>query len=107
MRFDFIVIIDILLFCSGFLFVFGHGISFFGRYPPVNVYSTADCDFNALTGGDEHTFVYSSMLNWKSKTLKISKLRFSPGESQLLIQELFYIAWISCILFNGLTMNNP
>ena len=71
MRFDFIVIVPILLSRCGFLFVFGYGVSFFGRYPPVNGHSTAYCDINALTGRDENTIFYSTMLNWKSKTLKI------------------------------------
>ena len=49
-----------------FLFVFGHGISFFGgfRHPPVNSCSTASCYFGALAG-DEHTSFYFAILNQK------------------------------------------
>ena len=38
-----------------FFFVFGHGVSFFGRFQhlPVCGCSTASCDFGAFAGGDE------------------------------------------------------
>ena len=49
-----------------FLFVFGHGVSFFGgfRHPSVNSCSTASCYFGALAG-DEHTSFYFAILNQK------------------------------------------
>ena len=39
---------------------------FFGKvlHPPVNGYSTASCDFEALAGGDEYMSI-CSILNWK------------------------------------------
>ena len=54
MRFNFIVIVPLLPSRCGFS-VFGHGVSFLGRFqcPPVNGHSTASCDFDALAGGDE------------------------------------------------------
>ena len=54
MRFNFIVIVPLLLSRCGFS-VFGHGVSFLGRFqcPPVNNHSTASCDFEVLAGGDE------------------------------------------------------
>ena len=35
-------------------FAFGHGVSFFGGFqcPPVDGWSTASCDFGALTGDE-------------------------------------------------------
>ena len=44
--------------CS-FFFVFGHGVSFFGRFqsPPVCGCSTASCDFGAFAGGDEQNLI--------------------------------------------------
>ena len=44
--------------CS-FCFVFGHGVSFFGRFqsPPVCGCSTASCDFGAFAGGDEQNLI--------------------------------------------------
>ena len=51
MRFDFILIVHLLLSFCGF-FVFGHGISFFGgfQHSPVNGCSRAGCDFGVLEG---------------------------------------------------------
>ena len=44
--------------CS-FFFVFGHGVSFFGRFqsPPVCGCSTSSCDFGAFAGGDEQNLI--------------------------------------------------
>ena len=55
-----------ILACCGFFFAFGCGVSFFGRFqcPPVNGCSIASCNFYALEGGDEHTFFYSTILNF-------------------------------------------
>ena len=66
-EFYFIMIVPLLLSCYGFFFVFGNGVSSFGRcqHPPVDGCSTAWCDFGALTAGDEHTSFYSAILNWK------------------------------------------
>ena len=66
MRFDFIVIVALLPSCCGF-FVFGRGISFFGRFqhPPVDGCSTTSCDFGSLAEGDERVSFYSTILNWK------------------------------------------
>ena len=68
MGFYFIVIVPLLSSCYGFFFVFGHRVSLFGGFqcPHVNDCSTDSSNSGALAGGDEHTFFYSSILNWKS-----------------------------------------
>ena len=68
MGFDFSKIAPLLPSCCGFLFVFGHGISFFGEFQhlPANCCSIARCNIGYLTGGDEHTSFYSAILNQKS-----------------------------------------
>ena len=54
-----------------FFFVFGHGVSFFffsfGGFhrTPVDGFSTANCSFGALPGGDEHMSFCSAILNQK------------------------------------------
>ena len=55
MGFDFIMTVPLLPSHGGFLFVSGHGTSFFDRFqrPPLHGCSTAGCDYDALTGGDE------------------------------------------------------
>ena len=65
MGFDFIEIVPLLPSCCSF-FVFGHRGSFLGGFqcPPVDG-STASFSLGALTGGDEHTSVYSTILSWK------------------------------------------
>ena len=74
MGFDFIVIVLRLPSCCDFVFVFGHGVSFFGmfRHPLMDVYSIGSCDFGNLKGGDEHTFFYSIILNQKSHALNFA-----------------------------------
>ena len=69
MRFYFILIVPILLCCSGFSFVFGHGVLFSGGFqcPPVDGCSTASFDFNDFTGGDDHMSFYSTILIWSPK----------------------------------------
>ena len=63
MGFDFIVVAPLLWSCGSFSFVFERGASFFGgfQHPPVNGYSTASCDFRALSG-IECMFFYSTIL---------------------------------------------
>ena len=68
--------------CTGFFFVFGHGVSFLGgfQHPPVDGCSTASgdfdvlavdgCstasgDFDVLARGDECPSFYSAILNQK------------------------------------------
>ena len=48
--FDIIVIVPLLLFCCGFSFVLGCGVSFFGGFQclPVDGCSMASCSFGAL-----------------------------------------------------------
>ena len=55
MGFDFIVIVPLRLPFCGFFFVFGHEVSFLGKFqhPPVDGCSTASCNFGVLAGGDE------------------------------------------------------
>ena len=67
MGFDFIVIVPLLPSGCSLFFVFGHGVSFFGRFqsPPVNSCSTASYDFGALAGRRERMSFYSTILNWK------------------------------------------
>ena len=66
MRFDFIVIVPLLLSCCVF-FVFGCGVSFFFfgmfQHPPLNSCSAVSCIFGALAGGDECMSFYSAILN--------------------------------------------
>ena len=56
MGFDFIVVVPLLTSCFSF-FVFLDGVAFFGRFqcPPVDGCLGNNCDFGALTGGNEHT----------------------------------------------------
>ena len=58
------VILPLLQSCWGFSFALGHSISFFGgiQHSPVNVCSAASCNFGVLTGEDEHTTFYSTIL---------------------------------------------
>ena len=65
MEFDFIVIVPLLLSGCGF-FIFGHGVSFFGRFqhPPIDDHSTVSFDFGALTGRNEYMSFYSAISNW-------------------------------------------
>ena len=67
--FDFIIIVPLLPSHGSFFFVFGCRVFFLGEFQhsPVDGYSTARCDFGALTGGDEYMCFYSSMLNKKPK----------------------------------------
>ena len=54
------------------LLFFRRGESVFGGFQclPVDGYSTASCDCGALTGGEEYTFFYSAILNWKNINFK-------------------------------------
>ena len=67
MGFNFIVIVPLLTSQSGFFFVFGCGISFFGgfQYWLVNGCTATNCNFGALTEGDECPSFYSAILNQK------------------------------------------
>ena len=66
MGFAFILIVSLLPSHCSFLFVFGHGASFFGRFqrPPVDGCLSASCDFGTLTG-DECVSFCSAVLNQK------------------------------------------
>ena len=58
----------LLLFCWGFYFALGHGVSFFGgiQHSLVNGCSAVSCSFGVLTGEDEHTSFYCAVLrHWK------------------------------------------
>ena len=48
----------------GFSFALGPGVSFFGgiQHSPVDGFSPVSCNFGVLTGEDEHTSFYSSIL---------------------------------------------
>ena len=69
MWFDFIVIVFLLLSRCGFFLVFGHGVSSLGgfQHPPVDGCLTANFDFGALPGGDEHMCFYTTILNQSQK----------------------------------------
>ena len=77
MGFDFIVIVPLLPSCWGFLFVFGRGVSFFGRFqhPPVYGCSIARNGFGALTGENKHMSFCSAILNQKPKEILRNKNR--------------------------------
>ena len=76
-----------------FLLVFGSRVSFFNRFqhPPVNVCSTAGCDFGALAGGDEH--MSSTLPSWTGSSLILSKVLifFSPSFPPLSLLPLYFI----------------
>ena len=84
MEFDFIVITPLLPSCCSFCLVFGHEVSFFffGEFqcPAVNGYSTASCNFGALTG-DEHMSFCSAIVNPKLDSCFISKRLSFSSES--------------------------
>ena len=67
MEFDFIMIVPLLPSCCGFFIFFECRVNFSGglQHPPVDSCSTANCNFGAFTGGDEHTSFYSAILNQK------------------------------------------
>ena len=69
MRLDFIMIVTILLSRCGFSFVFGRGVSFFGRFQhlPVDDSSTATCDFGVVAREDECMSFHSAILNQSSR----------------------------------------
>ena len=89
MGFDFIMIVPLLPSCCGF-FIFGLGISFYGgfQHPAVICCSIARCNFGALTGGGEHTYFYSTILNWRIQFLS----------SLLLLSYLFHFGSIESYL---------
>ena len=74
--FDFIVIAPFLPSHCSFSFVFGRGVSLFGRFqhPPVDGCSTGSCNSGALTGGDEHISFYSPI--WGVRWLSNSEYEF-------------------------------
>ena len=51
--------------CWGLSFAVGHGVSFFGciQHSPVDGCSAASCNFGVLTGVDERTSFYSTILH--------------------------------------------
>ena len=50
-------ILPLLISCWDFFFVLGHGVSILGgiQHSPVNGWSAASCNFEVLTGENEHT----------------------------------------------------
>ena len=66
MGFVFIIIVPLLPSSCGFFFVFGCGVSLFGRFQRLSVdsCSTASCDSGALAGDGRKSF-YSAILNLK------------------------------------------
>ena len=76
-----------------FLLVFGSRVSFFDgfQHPPVNVCSTASCDFGALAGGDER--MSSTLPSWTGSSLILSKvlLFFSPSFPPFSLLPLYFI----------------
>ena len=93
MGFDFIMIAPLLSSRCDFFFVFGGVVPFFGGFqcPPVSGYSTASCNFGALTG-DEHKSFYSTILKCKPLNISTCAFRLSvypplplslPGENHL------------------------
>ena len=57
-------IAPLLPFCWGLSFALGHGVSFFGgiQHSPVDGCSVVGCSFGILTGEDEYTSFYSTIL---------------------------------------------
>ena len=62
------VTLPLLPSCWGFSFALGCGVSFMGgiQYSPVNVCSAASCNFGVLTGKDECTSFYYTILKSQS-----------------------------------------
>ena len=56
-----------MIICLAWLLVHNQHFSkcLLNKNPPVNGCSTASCDFGAVSGADEHTSFYSTILNWK------------------------------------------
>ena len=63
--------------CWGFSFALGCGISFFGRiqHSPDDGCSAVCCNFEVLTGEDEHTSFYSTILFHPGLKLSIQKTK--------------------------------
>ena len=57
-------ILPLLPSCWGFSFALGCGVSFFGgiQHSPVDSCPAASCNFGVLAGEDEHTSLYSTIL---------------------------------------------
>ena len=57
--------------CWGFSFALGHGVSFFGgiEHSPVDSCSAVSCTFGVLTGEDECTSFYSTILGTQYENL--------------------------------------
>ena len=72
MRFDSKCNLAPLLSCWGFSLAPGHRVSFFGgiQHSPVNGFSAASCNFGVLTGENEWTSFYSTILD----AMKLSSL---------------------------------
>ena len=63
-------ILPLLPSCWGFSFALGCEVSFFGgiQHFPVDGRSAVRCKLGVLTGEDEHTSLYSTILNLKRPT---------------------------------------
>ena len=59
------VILPLLPSCWGFSFAFGCGVSYFGgiQHPPVDGCSAVSCNMGVLTGNDEPTSFYFTILH--------------------------------------------
>ena len=57
--------------CWGFSFVLGCGVSYFGgiQHSPLDGCSAASCNFRVLTGDDECTSFYATILTFMPRTL--------------------------------------
>ena len=64
------VILPLVLSYWGFSFAVGHGVSFCGgiQCSPVNSYTVGSCNFGVLTGEEECTSFYSTILNRLQKS---------------------------------------
>ena len=65
---EFLTISLFLLSCWGFFFALGFRVAFFGgiQHSPVDGCSAASCDFGVLSGEDEHTSSYPTILGTSS-----------------------------------------
>ena len=104
MGFDFIMISPRLLSCCSFSFFSGRGVSLFGgfQHPPANGWSTASCDFGTLSGEDEHTSFYSSIVNQSPIFLNLAILAVILQKSSI------PPCWIVSLspVFNHITESN-
>ena len=99
-----------LLSCCGFSFDLGYGVSLFGRFQhsPVDGCSAASCNFDVLTGEDEHMCFYSAILKidhfpWVLWELSVKCLDTGPSRCSLnldyhciwLLGRTFWFLWQS------------